>query len=173
MGALAMVGDGTIFGANRPQLVSIEIPLSRLAQSWDGFRIAQLSDFHYDDYFSVEPLRKAIDIVNRLQPDLAVLTGDFVTSPVRKPSRLLQPRQRRRLNRALSCWSRFMPGQGFWRFLGTTMQPRTRHTLLLSSSRTRFQFCETVPFPLSARGTGFGSLGWMTFWKENPTSSWH
>ena len=88
MGALAMVGDGTIFGANRPQLVSIEIPLSRLAESWDGFRIAQLSDFHYDDYFSVEPLRKAIDIVNRLQPDLAVLTGDFVTSPVRKPSRL-------------------------------------------------------------------------------------
>ena len=86
MGALAMVGDGTIFEANRPQLVSIEVPLSRLAESWDGFRIAQLSDFHYDDYFSVEPLRKAIDIVNRLQPDLMVLTGDFVTSPVRKPS---------------------------------------------------------------------------------------
>ena len=82
-------GDGTIFEANRPQLTSIEVPLSRLAESWDGFRIAQLSDFHYDEYFSVEPLRKAIDIVNRLQPDLVVLTGDFVTSPVRKPRRLI------------------------------------------------------------------------------------
>ena len=78
--ALAIAGDGTIFEANRPRLVSIEIPLPRLADPWDGFRIAQLSDLHYDDYFSVVPLRKAIDIVNGLQPDLVVLTGDFVTA---------------------------------------------------------------------------------------------
>jgi uncharacterized protein len=80
--AVATVGDGIIFAANRPQLVSIEIPLPRLPESWDGLRIAQLSDLHYDDYFSVVPLRKAIDIVNHLQPDLIVLTGDFVTAPV-------------------------------------------------------------------------------------------
>jgi predicted MPP superfamily phosphohydrolase len=83
VGALATVGDGTIFEANRPQLVSIEVPLAHLAESWDGFRIVQLSDLHYDDYFSVVPLRKAIDVIQRLQPDLVVLTGDFVTSPLR------------------------------------------------------------------------------------------
>lgn len=87
VGALAVVGDGTIFAANDPQLVSIEVPLPRLHESWDGFRIAQLSDFHYDDYFSVVPLRKAIAMVNQQQPDLVVLTGDFVTSPKRRPSR--------------------------------------------------------------------------------------
>ena len=27
--------------------------------SWDGFRIAQLSDLHYDDYFSVVPLAES------------------------------------------------------------------------------------------------------------------
>ena len=80
LGALATVGDGTILEANRPQLVSIQVPLPRLAESWDGFRIAQLSDLHYDDYFSVVPLRRAIDIIQPLQPDLVVLTGDFVTS---------------------------------------------------------------------------------------------
>jgi uncharacterized protein len=80
-GALAVVGDGTIFEANNPKVVSIEIPLSRLPRSWDGFRIAQLSDLHYDDHFSVVPIRKAIDLVNGLQPDLVVVTGDFVTSP--------------------------------------------------------------------------------------------
>jgi predicted MPP superfamily phosphohydrolase len=79
--ALAVVGDGTIFEANNPKVVSIEIPLSRLPQSWDGFRIAQLSDLHYDDYFSIVPIRKAVDLVNGLQPDLVVVTGDFVTSP--------------------------------------------------------------------------------------------
>ena len=87
LGAAATVGDGVIFEANRPQLVSIEVPLTRLAESWDGFRIAQLSDLHYDDHFSVVPLRKAIAIVNGLQPDLIVLTGDFVTSPLRDPRR--------------------------------------------------------------------------------------
>jgi uncharacterized protein len=87
MGALAVFGDGTIFEANRPQLVSIEVPLPRLSPSWDGFRIAQLSDIHYDDYFSVVPLRKSIEIVNQQQPDLVVLTGDFVSSPMRKPRR--------------------------------------------------------------------------------------
>jgi predicted MPP superfamily phosphohydrolase len=80
-GALAVVGDGVIFEANRPQVVSVEIPLSRLSEAWDGFRIAQLSDLHYDDHFSVVPIRKAVDLVKGLQPDLIVLTGDFITSP--------------------------------------------------------------------------------------------
>jgi uncharacterized protein len=85
VGALAIAGDGTIFEANRPRLVPIEVQLSRLADSWDGFRIAQLSDLHYDDRFSVVPLQKAIDIVNGLQPDLVVLTGDFVTASAKWP----------------------------------------------------------------------------------------
>ena len=88
IGAVAMVGDDTILEANRPQLVSVEVSLPRLHESWDGFRIAQLSDLHYDAYFSVVPLRKAVEIVNRLQPDLVVLTGDFVTSPVSASRRL-------------------------------------------------------------------------------------
>jgi uncharacterized protein len=96
---LATVGDGMIFRANRPQVVSIDVHLPRLAESWDGFRIAQLSDFHYDDLFSVVPLRKAVDIVNQLQPDLIVLTGDFVSAPVgnslpgsaRRAARVIEP----------------------------------------------------------------------------------
>ncbi len=87
VGALTVAGDGTIFEANRPRLVSIEVRLPRLADSWDGFRIAQLSDLHYDDHFSVVPLRNAIDIVNGLQPDLIVVTGDFVTSRGRRAGR--------------------------------------------------------------------------------------
>jgi uncharacterized protein len=90
-GALAVVGDGMIFEANRTKLVSIEVPLSRLAESWDGFRIAQLSDLHYDGHFSIVPLRKAVDLVNGLQPDLVVVTGDFITSPLVNRRSLLVP----------------------------------------------------------------------------------
>ena len=72
-----MAVDGTIFEPNDPQLVQIEIPLFRLPEAWDGITIAQLSNFHYDDRCSVVPLRKAIDVVNRLRPNSLVLTGDL------------------------------------------------------------------------------------------------
>ena len=67
--------DGTIFEPNDPQLVQIEIPLSRLPEAWDGITIAQLSNFHYDDRCSVVPLGKAIHVVNHFG---STLTGDFV-----------------------------------------------------------------------------------------------
>jgi predicted MPP superfamily phosphohydrolase len=80
-GALALADDSIIREPNRPRLVRVEIPLARLPAQFDGFTIAQLSDFHYDEYFSAVPLRAAIEIVQGLQPDLAVFTGDFVTVP--------------------------------------------------------------------------------------------
>lgn len=80
-GALALGTDGVVFEANDPQLVRLEIPLTRLPAALDGFTIAQLSDLHYDRFFSTTPIRKAVSIVNALQPDLIALTGDFVTIP--------------------------------------------------------------------------------------------
>ena len=50
--------------------------------AFDGFTIAQLSDFHYDPYFSLKPIKIGIDTVNRLKPDLIVLTGDFISMPL-------------------------------------------------------------------------------------------
>ncbi|HZR58784.1 MAG TPA: metallophosphoesterase [Terriglobales bacterium] len=81
-GAFAIGADATILEPNDPQLVRVEIPLTRLPRSFDGFTIAQLSDFHYDEVFSVIPIRKAVKRVNDLHPDLIVLTGDFVTVPM-------------------------------------------------------------------------------------------
>ena len=85
-GAVAATGAAVSGGwgfaeSNHPQVVRIEIPLARLPHGFDGFTIAQLSDFHYEDRFSVVPIRKAVEIVNGLRPDLIVLTGDFVTVP--------------------------------------------------------------------------------------------
>jgi predicted MPP superfamily phosphohydrolase len=42
----------------------------------------QLSDFHYEEEFSAIPIRRSVDLVNSLNPDLVVLTGDFVTVPM-------------------------------------------------------------------------------------------
>lgn len=84
MGAAGLVvgTDATLFEALDPHVIRLDIPLDRLPEALDGFTIAQLSDFHYDDHFSVIPITKAVEIVNNLAPDLIALTGDFVTVPM-------------------------------------------------------------------------------------------
>jgi predicted MPP superfamily phosphohydrolase len=79
-GACATGLDGFL-ESYEPRLVRREIPLTRLPQVFDGFTVAQLSDFHYEEHFSSVPIRKGVEAVNGLQPDLIVLTGDFVTAP--------------------------------------------------------------------------------------------
>jgi uncharacterized protein len=81
-GTVALAGDGVLLEPNFPRIVHHEFALTRLPERMDGFTIALLSDFHYDPYFSVHPLRAAIRMVNDLHPDLIVLTGDFVSVPM-------------------------------------------------------------------------------------------
>jgi predicted MPP superfamily phosphohydrolase len=77
-GAIALAENTILLEPNRPVLRSLEMALTRLPTAFDGFTIAQLSDFHYG-HLSAVPIRSAIEIVNQLHPDLIVLTGDFVT----------------------------------------------------------------------------------------------
>lgn len=86
-GIIAAVGvaatgiDAVLLEPNQPFLKRVDIDLPRLPEAFEGFTIAQVSDFHYDDVFTIHPIRKAVDIINGLRPDLVVLTGDFVTIP--------------------------------------------------------------------------------------------
>lgn len=79
IGAAAFAEECFIREPNHPRLVQIEMPLARLPEAFDGFRIALLSDFHYDEFFSIHPIQRAIEMVNGIVPDVVVLTGDFVT----------------------------------------------------------------------------------------------
>jgi len=78
----AVAGTVGFVDSKHPQLKRIDIRLRRLPPEFDGFTIAQMSDFHYEEHFSVVPIRKGVEIVNELRPDLIVLTGDFVTVPM-------------------------------------------------------------------------------------------
>ncbi len=77
----AIAGDAVLIDPNRPRIVRQEFFLPRWPEEMDGFTVAILSDFHYDPYFSVHPLRAAIPMVKSLHPNLIVLTGDFVSVP--------------------------------------------------------------------------------------------
>ena len=81
-GTLAVGADAVFITPHRLVVNRIDVHLRRLPTEFDGFTIAQLSDFHYDTEFSAPIIRAAVEITNRLQPNLIVLTGDFVTEPV-------------------------------------------------------------------------------------------
>ena len=56
------------------------VSLPGLAATFDGYRIAQISDIHLDnDWMTRERLADLIRTVNGLAPDLIAITGDFIT----------------------------------------------------------------------------------------------
>jgi uncharacterized protein len=80
VGAVGIGADSVFLEPNHPRIVRQDITLRRWPAELHGFTIALLSDLHYDSRFSVHPLQNAIGMVNGLQPDLILLTGDFVTA---------------------------------------------------------------------------------------------
>jgi hypothetical protein len=58
----------------------VEVPIANLPKELDGFTIAQLSDIHIGDFMPREEVRRAVNIANDLKPDLAVVTGDFISN---------------------------------------------------------------------------------------------
>lgn len=65
----------------RLKLEKLTVPIANLPLSLHGTKIVQLSDFHYDDLrLSEALLEEAIAKTNQIQPDLILLTGDYVTT---------------------------------------------------------------------------------------------
>src|SRR5712691_11017939 len=71
---------GATAGRLRYRLVPVDVPMAHLPPSLDGLRIVHLSDLHIGDFMPRAAIRRAVDLANTVQPDLAVLTGDLITS---------------------------------------------------------------------------------------------
>ena len=64
--------------ADAPVVEHVQIPIPNLPPALDGFRIVQLSDIHYYPFTTLDLVDRAVQMANELNPDLTVLTGDFV-----------------------------------------------------------------------------------------------
>jgi uncharacterized protein len=71
---------GATVGRWRYRVVTVDVSITELPLSLDGLRIVQLSDLHIGDFMPRAAVRKAVDMANALQADLAVLTGDLISS---------------------------------------------------------------------------------------------
>jgi predicted MPP superfamily phosphohydrolase len=59
---------------------TIELPIPGLAPEFDGYRLAHLSDLHIGSYDPKSTGLRWAKMANALEPDLALVTGDLVTS---------------------------------------------------------------------------------------------
>jgi predicted MPP superfamily phosphohydrolase len=64
-------------GAPRAERVTFEVP--GLDPAHDGLRVAQLSDVHVGPKTPAELVREAVELANGFEPDVVVLTGDFLS----------------------------------------------------------------------------------------------
>jgi predicted MPP superfamily phosphohydrolase len=58
------------------EVVSVPLVLPRLDGRFDGYRIAQISDLHADDWMTPGRASHLVDLVNAEEPDLVLITGD-------------------------------------------------------------------------------------------------
>ena len=80
-----VAGPWGVYSALRvPDVKTVEVHLQGLDDSFDGYRIVQLTDLHIGQLLKRPWLEAVVEKVNRLDADLIVLTGDMIEGDVRK-----------------------------------------------------------------------------------------
>jgi len=79
LSAIGGVGYTTLVEPRWLALERVDVPLPGLPASLDGFTIAQLADLHRGPEVTQEDIASAVELALRQEPDLVVLTGDYVT----------------------------------------------------------------------------------------------
>lgn len=70
---------GALVGRFNIRTEDIEVPIDNLPESFNGYRIVQISDLHVGTYGSdTRFVSRLVSHVNELHPDLIVFTGDIV-----------------------------------------------------------------------------------------------
>ncbi len=75
-GSLALAGLSLFNGLSAPKMKHIEI--NSPALNAKSFKIAQISDSHLGAGLNPKRLQKAVDEINRFNPDIVVFTGDIL-----------------------------------------------------------------------------------------------
>jgi len=74
----ARLGDPS-FDPEKFQIVSIPLAIQGLDEAFSEYRLVHISDIHLGQWITAERLQGVVDLVNRQDPDLVAITGDFVS----------------------------------------------------------------------------------------------
>lgn len=79
LGAAGLVTYSAEYERHHLQVTHRTITLDRLAPQFDGLRIVQVSDIHYDQYSEPGYVRDVVYQINQQKPDVVLLTGDYIS----------------------------------------------------------------------------------------------
>jgi len=88
---LFAIGGGIYMREYEPSWVEVNqvtLKLPRLARSFSGFRMVQVSDLHYGGWMTSEILNDIVRMIVDQSPDIVTITGDFVMGHNRVPDML-------------------------------------------------------------------------------------
>ena len=95
LGVLGVAGTLTAYGVyearKKPGIVNIDIPIAKLPQEFDGFRIVQISDIHAGLTIKRDFIETIAEEIKLLSPDLIAFTGDMADGSVPHLKNDLEP----------------------------------------------------------------------------------
>ena len=87
LGTAATLGGGaaaygTLWEPHHPVVEHVNVPIADLPTPFDGLKIVQLSDLHVQPAFPASDLAPAIRLAQAENPDLILITGDYINDDV-------------------------------------------------------------------------------------------
>jgi predicted MPP superfamily phosphohydrolase len=73
---------GFVSARRTPGVERVNVPIKGLHKGFDGLRIVQITDVHIGDTLDRRFLRRVVDQVNALKPDIIAVTGDLIDGSV-------------------------------------------------------------------------------------------
>jgi len=75
---LCFYAYGTYIEPKQLKVKEHKIQSDKINDNFDGFKIIGISDIHYGKYFYHDDLKKLVNKINDLNPDIVVFTGDLI-----------------------------------------------------------------------------------------------
>ncbi len=100
------------------RLESVPITLNNLPPAFKGFKIALLSDLHSSPIVSLEHLTHAARLAQNENPDLLVLTGDFIGHTLRTSRNQIHDFETKYLDNLVNALAILKPKYGTYAVLG-------------------------------------------------------
>jgi uncharacterized protein len=91
VGSLVALIAGLIAALRGPCIERVDVPVKGLQRDLEGLRIVQISDLHVGLTIRARYVRRVVDLVKTLAPDVVALTGDIVDGPVGRLSGDVEP----------------------------------------------------------------------------------
>jgi uncharacterized protein len=89
--AAGVTGYGVGTAVSPPRLKRVQIPLTRLQRTADGYRIAVVSDIHIGPMRGRNKVERIVTMINQLDPDLVAIVGDLANGSVAELGRAAAP----------------------------------------------------------------------------------